>query len=367
MDLYLPMLKDRKIALVVNQTSLVGRTHLLDTLVARNIDVVKIFAPEHGLRGTADAGETIKDGIDTRTGVRVVSLYGDKKKPSPQDLAGIDLVIFDIQDVGVRFYTYISTLHYLMQGLGEANVPLIVLDRPNPNGHYIDGPMMDTSRYRSFVGMHPIPVVHGLTIGEYAQMINGEKWIPSPCPLIVIPCENYDHTMMYELPVRPSPNLPNLRSILLYPGICFFEGTIASLGRGTSTPFQIVGHPDYPVKEFSFTPRSIPGATNPPLKDVQCFGIDLTSLSVDSLFALGQMDLTVLIDFYKTMSRHDFFTPDWFDKLAGGSSFRQAIEAGKTETEIRAIWVEGLKKFQERRKRYLLYPDSGKVLKFGDN
>ncbi len=355
---YLPLLKGKKVGLVVNQTSLIGSVHLVDSLINRGVKIVRLYAPEHGLRGQADAGETIKDGVDTKTGIPVTSLYGDKKKPSKGDLAGIDVMVFDIQDVGVRFYTYISTLHYLMEGLAEANVPLIILDRPNPNGHYIDGPMMDTSQYRSFVGMHPIPVVHGLTIGEYGQMINGEKWIKKSCALTVIKCKNYDHTTFYDLPVKPSPNLPNIRSILLYPGICFFEGTTGSLGRGTSTPFQVVGHPEYPNKTFSFTPQPTPGALHPPLEGKTCYGVDLTKMNVDSLFALGHMDLSILLSFYGKMKTDGFFTPAWFDKLAGGPSFRESILAGKTESQIRESWVEGLKSFQKKRVKYLVYADS---------
>ena len=355
---YLPLLKDKKVGLVVNQTSLIGSVHLVDSLISRGVQVVRLYAPEHGLRGQADAGETIKDGVDTKTGIPVTSLYGDKKKPTKSDLEGIDVMVFDIQDVGVRFYTYISTLHYLMEGLAEANVPLIILDRPNPNGHYIDGPMMDTSKYRSFVGMHPIPVVHGLTIGEYGGMINGEKWIKKSCVLTVIRCKNYDHTSFYDLPVRPSPNLPNIRSILLYPGICFFEGTTGSLGRGTSSPFQVVGHPEYPDKTFSFTPQQTPGALHPPLEGKTCYGVDLTKTNVDSLFANAYMDLSVLLSFYNRMATASFFTPAWFDKLAGGPSLRESILAGKTEAEIRQSWVPGLREFQKKRVKYLLYADS---------
>ena len=355
---YLALLKGKKVGLVVNQSSRIGSAHLVDSLLNRDIRIVRLFAPEHGLRGQADAGETIKDGLDTKTDIPVTSLYGDKKKPSKDDLQGIDVMVFDIQDVGVRFYTYISTLHYLMEGLAEANVPLIIFDRPNPNGHYIDGPMMDTAGYGSFVGMHPIPVVHGMTIGEYGQMINGEKWIKKSCVLTVIKCKNYNHTTFYELPVRPSPNLPDIRSILLYPGICFFEGTVASLGRGTSTPFQVVGHPDFPDKNFSFTPQPTPGALHPPLEGKTCYGIDLTMTNVDSLFGMSHMDLSVMFRFYGKMPREKFFNPSWFDKLAGGPSLREALIAGKTEAEIRESWIPGLKAFQVKREKYLLYPDS---------
>lgn len=352
---YVHLLEGKRVGLVVNQTSMVGNMHLVDTLIKRKINVIRLFAPEHGLRGTADAGEVIKDGVDTKTGVRVVSLYGNKKKPAAEDLEGVDVVVFDIQDVGVRFYTYISTLHYLMESLAEADIPLIILDRPNPNGHYVDGPILHTT-FQSFVGMHPVPVVHGMTIGEYAQMINGEGWVPS-CALQVIRCAAYDHCTPYVLPVKPSPNLPNQRSVLLYPGICFFEGTIASLGRGTSFPFQVAGHPDYPVKSFSFTPMPVPGAMTPPLQGQTCYGVDLTAANVDSLWQLKHFDLSVLIHFYKTMDRDDFFNASWFDKLAGGEGLRKNIIAGMSEHEIRATWKKDLDAFRVKRSQYLLYPD----------
>jgi uncharacterized protein YbbC (DUF1343 family) len=356
-EAYLPLLKEKRVGLVVNHTSTIRQTHLVDSLVRRNINVVTLFAPEHGFRGQADAGAHIIDGIDSITGVKIISLYGDKKKPSGKDMEGIDVMVFDIQDVGVRFYTYISTLHYIMEACADLDIPLIVLDRPNPNGHYIDGPVMDTTRFQSFVGMHPVPVVYGMTIGELAQMINGEKWIGTKCNLTVIPCGNYDHTKMYELPLRPSPNLPDLRSVLLYPGICFFEGTPLSLGRGTSMPFQVVGHPDYPDHTFSFIPKAMLGAMNPPLKDKTCYGVDLSLADIDSLFRERKLELSVLLHLYKVMDKNTFFNASWFDKLAGTSSFREAIQAGWTEEQIRGSWKEELKKFNERRKMYLLYRD----------
>ncbi len=355
-DLYLPMLEGKRVGLVVNQTSTIGKTHLIDTLVSLGVHVVKIFAPEHGLRGTADAGEEIGDSIDAKTGIPIISLYGNKKTPSHNDLFDLDLVVFDIQDVGVRFYTYINTLQYLMQALATAHMPLILLDRPNPNGHYIDGPVLDF-KYRSFVGLDPIPVVYGMTIGEFGQMINGEGWLLDSCYLTVIPCKGYDHNTMYDLPIKPSPNLPNLRSILLYPGLCFFEGTDVSIGRGTDNQFQVAGSPVYPDKKFSFTPKAMPGATNPPLKDKKCYGVDLTKASVDSLFALRHLDLSVLLRFYSRMDTSTFFNASWFDKLAGGPSFREAIQRGESEEQIREGWKADIDKFRERRKRYLLYKD----------
>jgi len=303
---YAPLLEGKRVGLVVNQTSVIGNTHLVDTLLSRGVKVVKIFAPEHGLRGTADAGAELSDSIDQKTGLPVISLYGNKKTPSHEDLQDLDVVLFDIQDVGVRFYTYINTLQYLMQALATEKLELIVLDRPNPNGHYIDGPLLDY-KYRSFVGLDPIPVVYGMTIGEFAQMINGEGWLLDSCYLTVIPCKNYDHNTMYELPVKPSPNLPNLRSILLYPGLCFFEGTDISIGRGTDKQFQVAGSPKYPVQKFSFTPKSLPGANNPPLKGIKCYGLDLSKVSVDSLFSLRHMDLSVLLSFYQKMDTTGFF------------------------------------------------------------
>jgi uncharacterized protein YbbC (DUF1343 family) len=353
---YAPMLEGKRVGLVVNQTSTIGNTHLIDTLLGRAVNVVKIFAPEHGLRGTADAGAELSDSIDQKTGLPVISLYGNKKTPSHEDLDDLDVVVFDIQDVGVRFYTYINTLQYLMQALATEKLQLIVLDRPNPNGHYIDGPVLDY-KYRSFVGLDPIPVVYGMTIGEFAQMINGEGWLLDSCNLTVIPCKNYDHNTMYELPVKPSPNLPNLRSILLYPGLCFFEGTDISIGRGTDKQFQVAGSPKYPVQKFSFTPKSSPGATNPPQKDKKCYGVNLSNANVDSLFALRHMDLSLLLSFYHKMDTTGFFNSSWFDKLAGGPAFRQSIQMGMSESQIRESWQADLMKFNERRKRYLLYKD----------
>ncbi|MFZ1678557.1 MAG: DUF1343 domain-containing protein [Saprospiraceae bacterium] len=354
---YLPLLKGKRVGLVINQTSLIHDTYLVDSLISLKVNVVKLYAPEHGLRGKADAGEAIDNGIDTKTDLPVISLYGDKKKPTQADLEGVDIMIFDIQDVGARFYTYISTLHYLMDALGAQGIPLIVLDRPNPNGHYVDGPVLDTVRFRSFVGMDPIPVVYGMTIGELGRMINSEKWIHSTCNLTVIKCKNYDHTRFYELPIKPSPNLPNIRSILLYPSLCFFEGTIVSLGRGTSTPFQVLGNPLYPDSAFSFIPVSMQGAQHPPLEGKKCFGIDLSLVNVDSLFQTRQINLSLLITFYKALKNERFFNPSWFDKLSGGPGFREAIESSWTEAQIRASWKKGIDEFKVKRKPYLLYAE----------
>ena len=357
-EAYVPLLANKKVGVIVNQTSLIGATHLLDSLLAKGVNVVKIYDPEHGLRGQADAGEVIKDGFDGKTGIPVISLYGDKKKPQAGDLSGVDILVFDIQDVGVRFYTYISTLHYVMEAAGENNIPLVVLDRPNPNGHYIDGPLLDTVKYRSFVGMHPVPVVYGMTMGELARMIKGENWIKSGCNLTVISCTNYDHSKSYDLPVKPSPNLPNLRAVVLSPGLCFFEGTPVSIGRGTATPFQLAGHPEYPDKSFSFIPKAVPGAMYPPQEGKFCYGIDLTHADVDSLFNASQMDLTVLLDFYNKLPKESFFNASWFDKLAGGPSFRESIQKGMTEAQIRQSWVRDIEAFKIKRAKYLLYADS---------
>ncbi len=359
-EAYLPILEDKTVGLIVNQTSRVGDTHLVDYLLDRDIQIKAVFAPEHGFRGEADAGEELKSGIDTRTGLPLVSLYGKKRKPAPADLAGIDYVIFDIQDVGARFYTYISTMHYAMEACAENDVNFIVFDRPNPNGHYVDGPLLKPA-YRSFVGMHPVPVVHGMTVGEYAQMINGEGWLKNgvQCNLQVIECENYDHNVFYELPVRPSPNLPNMRSIYLYPSTCFFEGTTASEGRGTDKPFQVYGHPDYPGGSYEFTPRSMDGAKNPKHKGKRCKGYDLTTIPIEEIRTKRQIELDYLIDFYRNFPDKDEFFREslYIDKLAGTSDLRKAIVAGESAASIRATWRPELEAFRQLRKQYLLYED----------
>jgi uncharacterized protein YbbC (DUF1343 family) len=294
-ELYRKLIEGKSVAVVANQTSIVGHSHLVDTLLALKIGIKVIFAPEHGFRDLADAGESIADGKDTKTHIPIISLYGKQLKPTPEDLKGIDVVIFDIQDVGTRFYTYISTLHYIVEACAENNIDMIILDRPNPNGFYFDGNILDTL-YRSFVGMDPVPIVHGMTIGEYAQMINGEGWIRGgvKCDLTVIKCKKYTHKSLYELPVKPSPNLPNQNSVYLYPSICFFEGTALSLGRGTSFPFQVFGSPDLPDRGFSFTPESVPGAKNPPLLGVKCYGTDLRDAIKNNLVPKGHINLDCL-------------------------------------------------------------------------
>lgn len=359
-EAYLPLLAEKKVGLVVNHTSLVGSTHLLDTLLSRGVKVMKIFAPEHGFRGEADAGEKVKDGPDQRTGVPIVSLYGAKRKPGPADFAGLDQVVFDIQDVGVRYYTYLSTLHNVMEACAEQGLPLVVLDRPNPNGHYVDGNILDLA-YRSFVGMHPVPIVHGLTVGEYAQMINGEGWLAGGirCNLQVIPCAGYTHATHYDLPVKPSPNLPNMRAIYLYPGICLFEGTVASVGRGTDKQFQVYGAPGSTFGDYLFTPQPKPGAMQPFQQGKECRGFDLTGLSDEQIRRERRINLEYLIDFYQRYPQKEaFFLPNLFiDKLAGGATLRQQITAGLSADAIRATWQEGLAKFRQQRKPYLLYPE----------
>lgn len=355
-NLYKDLIENKSIAIVANQTSIVGKTHLADTLLRMGINISAIFAPEHGFRDLADAGDSIENGKDPETGVRVISLYGSHVKPTVEDLKGIDIVLFDIQDVGVRFYTYISTLHYVLESCAENNVKCIILDRPNPNGFYFDGNIADTA-YRSFVGMDPVPVVHGMTVGEYAGMLNGEGWLKNnvKCDLTVIKCKDYTHKTFYELPVKPSPNLPNQTSIYLYPSICFFEGTNVSLGRGTSYPFQVFGSPELPDRGFSFTPESVPGAKNPPLLGKKCFGTDLRDAIKNKIIPSPQINLDWIISAYRDYpDKSKFFLP-YFDVLASGPRLREQIQKGISAEEIRISWKDGLKKFAKIREKYLLY------------
>lgn len=357
---YLPSLKGKNIGLVVNQTSMIGSVHLVDSLLVLGVNVKKIFAPEHGFRGNADAGEKISDSKDPKTGIQIISIYGSKKAPDKVDFDGIDLLIFDIQDVGTRFYTYISTLHYVMISCADNKIPLMIFDRPNPNGHFVDGPVLDLA-YQSFVGMHPIPVVHGMTIGEYAKMIAGEKWMGENkvIDLQVISCLNYKHTDDYNLPVPPSPNLPNMRSIYLYPSICYFEGTQISLGRGTNKQFQVLGAPLLNAGDFYFTPEPKPGAMTPPQLGKRCRGIDLSGLDINQLKGKKSIDLSYLIQIYKDYpDKESFFLPGlFFDKLAGSSALREMIQAGYTEKQIKETWQPGLNAFKKIREKYLLYAD----------
>lgn len=363
-DLYLPNLAGQRIGLVVNQTSRVQRpdgsaVHLVDTLQSLGLQLTKIFALEHGFRGTEDAGAIIKDGVDEKSKLPIVTLYGSKKEPSEADLKDLDVVIFDIQDVGVRFYTYISSLHYVMQGAAKHGKPVMIFDRPNPNGHYIDGPLLHP-QFSSFVGMHPVPVVHGMTIGEYGQMINGEGWLADglKAALTVIPCLNYTHSTRYELPVKPSPNLPNLHSILLYPSLCFFEGTTVSVGRGTLTQFQVYGHPDFPAATYpyTFTPVPGPGSADPKLNGQLCHGENLSGLPLDNLYAAGSMNLNFLVGAYQILGAELFSRPEFFDKLAGSDRLRKQILAGESVAAITASWQQDLKLFRATRSKYLLYP-----------
>lgn len=351
---YLPLIEGKNVGLVVNQTSTLNGVHLVDSLISLNVNITKIFAPEHGFRGKASAGEKIEHGTDAKTGLPILSLYGKNRKPTPEMLSDLDVVIFDIQDVGVRFYTYISTMHYMMEACAENNIPLIVLDRPNPNGDYVDGPVLDTN-FISFVGMHPIPVVHGCTVGELAKMINGEGWLENgvKCDLTIIEMENYTHNMRYSLPVRPSPNLPNDLSIRLYPSLCFFEGTQISVGRGTDFPFQVAGYPDERFGNFTFTPVSMPEAAKyPKYENEKCYGIDLRNKKLSHKFTLKY-----LIYFYqKFENKEEFFLESLFiDRLAGTSELRKQIIKGLTEDEIRATWQEKLDNYNLIRQKYLIY------------
>lgn len=356
---YYELLKGKSVSLVVNQTSLIGNKHLVDSLLGLNVKIKTIFAPEHGFRGKADAGEIIKDGIDIKTGLPLVSLYGKKKKPIKEDLEGVDIMVFDIQDVGARFYTYISSLHYVMEACAENGIKIIVLDRPNPNGHFVDGPVLE-KEFTSFVGMHPVPVIYGMTIGEYAQMINGEGWLEGgvKADLTVMEIKNYTHDTFYELPVKPSPNLPNIQSILLYPSLCFFEGTHVSVGRGTNDQFQVIGHPNFIDDSFAFIPKSMEGAKYPKHENRMCFGLNLKNLTKGFLYDQKQLNLSYLLKFYSELDGQnlDFFLDNnFFEKLAGTSKLKNQIVVGLSEKEIRESWIEDLEEFKKVRTKYLIY------------
>jgi uncharacterized protein YbbC (DUF1343 family) len=352
---YIKLLGNKHVALMVNHTSMVDSIHLVDFLLNKNINVVKIFAVEHGFRGKAANGEEISSTEDEKTGLPIVSLYGKKKKPTTTDLSGIDIVVFDMQDVGCRFYTYISSMHYLMEACAENNVQLVILDRPNPNGDYVAGPVLNPE-LKSFVGMHPIPVVHGCTVGELAQMINGEGWltIQKQCKLTVIPVKHYTHKTRYEPPVQPSPNLPNYQAVRLYPSLCFFEATNVSIGRGTDFPFQVIGFPGG-KGDFAFTPRDMPGVSNNPLhEEKECTGIDLRDLK-----PVPQFTLKYFIDFYNQFEESEQFwkSKRWIELLSGSKKLYHQINKGLSEEEIRATWQNELEEYQSMRKKYLLYPD----------
>ena len=363
---YLPMLAGKRIGVVTNHTGIIQKIvhekdstitvqneHLVDFLLGKKINITKVFAPEHGFRGTADAGEVIKDGVDPKTKLPIISLYGKNKKPTAEQLKGIEVMLFDLQDVGVRFYTYISTLHYVMEACAENYIPLVILDRPNPNGHYIDGPVLESS-YKSFIGMHPVPVVYGMTIAEYAQMINGEKWLKNgiQCTLKIVPLKSYDRKAIYPLPVAPSPNLPNMTAVNLYPSLCFFEGTNISMGRGTQWQFQIYGSPYLEKTAFTFTPKPNAGDKNPKYNGRVCYGEDLSHTPT-----LSTLNLSWLIKAYEQTSavKVNFFSSS-FDKLAGNKTLKEQLLQHKSEKEIKASWQDALEKFKKTRKKYLLYP-----------
>lgn len=359
-QLYVNYLKGKNIGMVVNPTSIIGKNKmpLVDSLLKLGINIKKVYGPEHGFRGNASNGAKVDDAVDAKTGLPVISLYGKHYKPTPADLSGIDLMIFDIQDVGARFYTYISTLHYVMEACAENNIELMILDRPNPNGTIIDGPILDTA-YRSFVGMHPIPISHGMTICEYAQMINGEHWLKNgvQCKLKIIKMANYKHSASYVLPVNPSPNLNTVQSILLYPSVCLFEGTTLSLGRGTMLPFLQVGHPSLKGKySFSFKPVSIAGMSeDPPQKNQICYGINLKNYDTNTVKNSGHINLSWLIEVYKAFPDKAHFFNAYFTKLAGTTQLQKQIEAGQAEAQIRQSWEPGLSNFKTMRRKYLLY------------
>lgn len=363
-EAYFPLLNGKKVAFVVNQTSTIGKVHLVDSMLKRKINIVKVFAPEHGFRGNADAGATIKDGIDTKTKLPIVSLYGKKEKPAAEDLKNIDIIVFDIQDVGCRFYTFLSTLHYVMEACAENQIPLILLDRPNPNGFYVDGPVMDTA-LKSFVGIAPIPIVHGLTLGEYAMMAKGEKWINAAASLQIeiIKNKNYTHSSRYKLPIKPSPNLPNERAIFLYPSLCLFEGTNVSVGRGTSLPFQIIGSP-YVKKDslYAFVPTAQPGATNPFLKGQKCYGYNLVKYKKELQTEMIGINLNYLKKMYQAFTDKEkfFLKNNFFEKLAGSKTLRQQIKDNISNADIKKSWQPALDEYKAMRKKYLLYDDFDK-------
>jgi uncharacterized protein YbbC (DUF1343 family) len=352
LDVLLPKLKSQRVALLVNHTSTLGKTHLVDTLLKTGITIQKIFSPEHGFRGTADAGEQVKDGIDPSTNLPVVSLYGNNKKPTAEQLADVDVVIFDLQDVGARFYTYIGSMHYLMEACAQQKKKLIILDRPNPNGSYVDGPVLDMS-LKSFVGMHPVPIVHGMTVGEYAQMINGQGWLEGKaiCDIDIIKMKNYNHSMKYSLPIKPSPNMANDQTVALYPSTCLFEGTTLSVGRGTQHPFEWIGHPDLKNQPFQFTPISIQGmAKNPPHENKVCYGMNLEKEKVKK-----EVSLKHLISLYQQFpDKEKVFIP-FFDKLVGNKLVREQIKQGMSEAQIKATWKKDLEQYKKMRMKYLLY------------
>ena len=355
---YFPLLEGKRIAIFSNHTGMIGNKHLLDVLLENQFNVVAIFSPEHGFRGDADAGEHVSSSVDSKTGVPILSLYDGKLgKPSEASMNKFDLLIVDIRDVGLRYYTYYASMCRLMDACAEYGKKMLILDRPNPNGHYVDGPLLDM-KHKSGVGWLPIPVVHGMTLGELALMVNGEHWLPESrtCDVTVIPCKNYTHQTKYRLPIPPSPNLPNMTSVYLYPSTCYFEATPVSLGRGTDKPFQVYGHPDMKGYSYSFTPRSIPGAKNPPQLNKLCHGVDLSGMSDEEIWKRG-IDLSYVIDAYRNLNIGDKFFTSFLEKLIGVDYVRRMIEDGKDADEIKACWQDDVKKFKEQRKPYLLYAE----------
>lgn len=357
LELYLPKLKNKRVAIVANITTVIGTTHLVDTLLKHNVQITKIFSPEHGFRGTSDAGEKVLDGKDKKTGLPIVSLYGKHKKPTKEDLKNVDVVIYDIQDVGVRFYTYISTMTYVMEACADSKKEVIILDRPNPNGFYIDGPVLD-KKYTSFLGLHKVPLVYGMTYGEYAKMIVGEKWLNASkktLKLTIVPVIGYTHNNIYSLLIKPSPNLPNDTSILLYPSLGLFEGTLMSIGRGTEFPFQVIGHPDLKAGKFKFMPQPAKGAKDPKYNGQACYGYDLRPYA-DSIKANKKVSLRWLITSYNELKREDFFDEN-FNYHAGNNLLQKQIKEGYTEEQIRNTWQKDIDTFKAIRKKYVLYPD----------
>ena len=357
-DEYIPLLKGKKVALLSNHTGMVGNEHTLDVMLKKGVNVTTIFSPEHGFRGKADAGEHVSSGVDSKTGIPIASVYdGNTRSPKKSVMDNIDIIVVDIQDVGLRFYTYYCTMVDLMNAAAKFGKSFMVLDRPNPNGMYVDVPILDM-KYESGVGRLPIPIVHGLTMGEIAVMTNGEGWLKGgkKVPLTVIKCRNYTHQSRYELPIAPSPNLPNMKSIYLYPATCYFEATPVSLGRGTDKPFQIYGHPNMKGYSFSFTPRSVDGAKNPPQLNRLCYGVDLTNLSDEEIIAKG-INLEYVIDAYNNLNMDDYFFRSFFEKLIGDGNIRKMIKAGKSADEIKATWADDVEKFKKQRKPYLLYAE----------
>lgn len=355
---YFPLIEGKRVAIMSNHTGIVNNMHLVDFLAGNKFNVTAIFSPEHGFRGNADAGEHVASSVDAKTGIPIRSLYdGKDKKPSKESMDLFDVLIIDIQDVGLRFYTYYITMVQLMDVCAEYGKQVIVLDRPNPNGHYVDGPILDM-KHKSGVGWLPIPVVHGMTLGELALMANGEKWLDKgkQCDLVVVACKNYSHNTLYELPIAPSPNLPNMKSIYLYPSTCLFEATPVSLGRGTDFPFQVYGHPNMNGYPFSFTPKSVPGAKKPPQLNKLCYGVDLRNVTDEDIFANG-FDLTYVIDAYNNLNIGDHFFRPFFEKLVGVDYIRKMIKEGKTADQIREMWQDDVKKFKIQRKPYLLYEE----------